>query len=62
VDRDIYELTYKRQRPEDVPAQRTRVYSGSIGYTRDFMVWPKVETGIGGGVTFYGFDSRLDSV
>jgi hypothetical protein len=62
VDRDIYELTYKRQRPEDVPPQRTRVYSGSIGYTRDFIVWPKVETGIGGGVTFYGFDSRLDSV
>src|SRR5262249_37029801 len=28
VDRDIYELTYKRQRPEDVAPERTRVYSG----------------------------------
>ena len=62
VDRDVYELTYKRQRPEDVPPDRTRVYSGSIGYTRDFPLFQTVTTGLGAGVSFFGFASRLDDV
>jgi hypothetical protein len=62
VDRDVYELTFKRQRPEDVAPHRTRVYSGSLGYVRDVPLLPKLETGIGAGVTFYGFTPRLDAV
>ncbi|MFY9550195.1 MAG: hypothetical protein WAU32_03525 [Thermoanaerobaculia bacterium] len=62
VDRDVYELTHKRQRPADVLPDRTRVHSGSIGYSRDVPLYPRVETGFGAGVSFYGFTSRLDGV
>jgi hypothetical protein len=62
VDRDLYELIHKRQRPEGVLGQRTRVDAGTLGYVRDVPWLGKVESGIGAGVTLYRFSSRLDSV
>src|SRR6185295_1067172 len=34
VDRDFYELVHKRQRPEDVPRQRTLVQAATLGFVR----------------------------
>jgi hypothetical protein len=62
VDRNLYELIHKRQRPEGVPGQRTRVDAGTLGYVRDVPWLGKVESGIGAGVTLYHFSSRLNSV
>jgi hypothetical protein len=62
VDRDLFELRFKRQRPEEVPLDRTRVYAGTLGYVRDFPIVPKVVTGVGGDVTFYRYTDRLDTV
>ncbi|MGH9317801.1 MAG: hypothetical protein ACRD1P_11940, partial [Thermoanaerobaculia bacterium] len=62
VDRDLYELTYKRQRPEGVPASRTHVEAGTLGYVRNFDLLPPAETGLGGDLTLYGFTSALDAV
>jgi hypothetical protein len=62
VDRDLYELRQKRQRPEGVPRQRTLVQAATIGFVRDIEWIPGVETGLGGDVTVYGFSSRLDPV
>jgi hypothetical protein len=62
VDRDFYELVNKRQRPENVPRERTLVQAGTLGFVRD-VPWPgAVETGLGADVTLYSFTSRLDSV
>ena len=62
VDRDLYELQNKQQRPEGVPHQRTRVKAETVGYTRDVPVQGKLEFGIGGSLTFYQFASSLDPV
>jgi hypothetical protein len=62
VDRDLYELTQKRQRPEGVPRQRTLVQAATLGFVRDIAWIPGVETGLGGDVTVYSFSSRLDPV
>ena len=62
VDRDFYELVNKRQRPEEVPPQRTRVRAATLGFVRDLALLADVETGLGGDVTLYGFNSRLDPV
>ncbi|MDQ2978930.1 MAG: hypothetical protein M3R62_06900, partial [Acidobacteriota bacterium] len=62
VDRDFYELIHKRQRPEGVPGQRTRVDAGTLGYVRDVPWLGKVESGIGAGVTLYNFSSKLNSI
>jgi hypothetical protein len=62
VDRDLYELTFKRQRPENVPLVRTRVYAGTVGYVRDFAIVPSAATGVGADVTLYRFTDRLDPV
>src|SRR4029453_13147973 len=48
VDRDVYELEHKQQRPEGVPHQRTRVESAQVGYTFDFPVRGDLELGMGG--------------
>jgi len=47
VDRDLFELRFKRQRPEEVPLDRTRVYAGTLGYVRDFTLVPRATTGVG---------------
>ena len=62
VDRDLFELRFKRQRPEEIPLDRTRVYAGTLGYLRDFALIPKATTGVGADVTFYRFTDRLDDV
>jgi hypothetical protein len=62
VDRDLYELTAKRQRPPDVPPDRTNVQSLTLGYVRDVALFSEAETGLGLDGTAYRFTSRLDSV
>jgi hypothetical protein len=62
VDRDLYELTAKRQRPPDVPPDRTNVQSLTLGYVRDLALFSGAETGLGLDGTGYRFTSRLDSV
>jgi hypothetical protein len=62
VDRDVYELEHKQQRPEGVPHRRTRVDAATLGYVRDFPGLGAVESGLGGSLTFYRFASRLDPV
>jgi len=62
VDRDLYELIHKRQRPEGVPRQRTLVQAGTLGFVRNVPLLSETETGIGADLTAYRFTSRLDSV
>jgi hypothetical protein len=62
VDRDLYELTFKQQRPDNVPPHRTRVDSATIGFVRDVPLVKEFETGIGADLTGYHFTSELDSV
>ncbi len=64
VDRDVYELEHKQQRPEGVPHQRTRVEAATFGYVRNvpYSTLGAVESGVGGSLTVYRFASRLDPV
>ena len=62
VDRDLYELENKQQRPEGVPHVRTRVKSATAGYTFDFPITGDFELGVGGSLTLYQFASSLDPV
>ena len=62
VDRDLYELTFKQQRPDNVPPHRTRVDAATIGFVRDVPLAKEFETGIGADLTGYHFTSDLDSV
>ncbi|MGH9442681.1 MAG: hypothetical protein ACRD16_10450 [Thermoanaerobaculia bacterium] len=62
VDRDLYELTNKRQRPEGVPAQRTSIQAATLGFARDFPWLAEAETGLGADATIYRFTSRLDPI
>lgn len=62
MDRDLYELLNKRQRPEGIPHERIHVDGAALGYVRDVELLSEAETGIGADVTIYGFPSRLDGV
>jgi hypothetical protein len=62
VDRDLFELLNKTQRPDSVPARRTAVDALTLGYMRDLPLLTEAETGLGAGVTVYRFDERLDTV
>ena len=62
VDRDVYELVNKRQRPEGVPRDRVSVQAATLGFARDFPLLSEVETALGTDFTFYRFPSRFDSV
>ena len=62
VDRDLYELTNKRQRPEDVPPNRTTVQAATLGFVRNLPLLSEAETGVGFDATIYRFTSRLDAV
>lgn len=62
VDRDLYELVNKVQRPETVSPHRTSVQAATLGYVRDFPWLSEAETGLGADATIYRFTSRLDSV
>jgi hypothetical protein len=62
VDRDIFELVNKRQRPEEVPPARTSVRAATLGFVRDIPLLTEAETGLGADATVYGFTRRLDAV
>jgi hypothetical protein len=62
VDRDLYELRNKVQRPDGIPPQRTSVQSATLGFVRDFDWIPGLETGLGADASVYRFSSKLDSV
>ncbi len=62
VDRDVYELVNKRQRPQDVPRDRVSVEAATLGFVRNFPILSEAETGLGADLTFYRFPSNLDSV
>jgi hypothetical protein len=62
VDRDLYELLNKEQRPDTQPSRRTAVGALTLGYLRDLPLLSEAETGLGAGVTVYRFDERLDAV
>jgi hypothetical protein len=62
VDRDVYELVNKRQRPKGVAPERIHVDAATLGYTRDLPLLKDVELGLGGDVTLYSFPSRLDPI
>jgi len=62
VDRDLYELVNKIQRPETEPEHRVAVDALTLGYLRDLPLLSEAETGLGAGVTIYRFDERLDPV
>jgi hypothetical protein len=62
VDRDVYELTHKTQRPEGAPHVRTRVWAATLGVGRDVPLFPNVATSAGASATLHHFSSRLDSV
>ena len=59
VDRDLYELLQKRQRPAGVAPRRTAVQAATLGAVRDLPLLEEAETGIGADVTAYRFSSRL---
>jgi hypothetical protein len=62
VDRDLYELVNKRQRPEGSPRERTLVQAGTVGFARDLPGFGDLETALAADVTLYSFTSRLNSV
>ena len=62
VDRDVFELVHKRQRPESVAPDRTAVQAATLGCVRDVALFPAAETGVGLDATAYRFTRRLDSV
>jgi hypothetical protein len=62
VDRDIYELVHKTQRPQGVARERTLVQAATLGFVRNVPLLSEAETGLGADLTTYRFRSRLDSV
>ena len=62
VDRDLYELENKRQRPDDVPPNRMAVQAATLGYVRNVAFSSEIETGLGLDGTIYRFPSRLNDV
>jgi hypothetical protein len=62
VDRDLYELTFKSQRPETQPPSPTAVQAATLGYVKNLPLLREAETGFGGGLTVYRFDSALNGV
>jgi hypothetical protein len=62
VDRDLYELVHKKQRPEDIPRDRVSVEAATLGFVRNFPILTNTETGIGADFTFYRFPASLDPV
>src|SRR5262249_14308995 len=62
VDRDLYELTNKTQRPEGVDAKRTHVESLVLGYAYSIPLLHEAQTAAGAALGFYHFDDRLDDV
>ena len=62
VDRDLYELTNKTQRPEDVEPKRVHAEQLTLGYAYSWPLLKEAETAAGAAVQGYRFDGRLDDV
>jgi len=62
VDRDVYELTFKTQRPDTVAPDPTHVETLDLGYSIDVPLLKEAESAVGAAVAFYRFDSSLDDV
>lgn len=62
VDRDVYELTFKTQRPDTVAPDTTHVETLDLGYAIDVPLLKEAESAVGAAVAFYRFDSSLDNV
>ena len=62
VDRDLYELEHKIQRPEGVAPDRTAIDAATLGFVRDLPLLPELEPGVGFDATTYRFTRRLDAV
>lgn len=62
VDRDLYELTNKDQRPETVEPRRTSVDALTLGYAHTLPLLREAETSVGAAVALNRFDDRLDPV
>lgn len=63
VDRDLFELINKRQRPVGVEPDRTTVQAATAGYMRNVPLGifrDGVDSGLGAAVTFYRFQSVLE--
>jgi hypothetical protein len=60
VDRDLFELVNKTQRPESVPAEKVRIHAATLGYVRDLPLLKRGEAGLGAGLTFYSFRHDLE--
>jgi len=62
VDRDIYELTFKTQRPDTVAPQGTRVEAITLGYSYAVPLLREAETAVGAMVGLYHLDAALQPV
>jgi hypothetical protein len=60
VDRDVYELINKTQRPDTVAPQNTRIDSLTLGYLHALPGSGSLEAAAGVTATAYRFDSLLD--
>jgi len=61
VDRDLFELLNKQQRPPGVGPKRTAVQSLTAGYTRNVPFLSEAESGLGAALTVYRYGDRLDA-
>jgi hypothetical protein len=62
VDRDLYELTFKTQRPTTVPPEKTKVDAITLGYSYIVPLLDEAETAVGALVGLYHFDATLEPV
>jgi hypothetical protein len=62
VDRDLYELANKTQRPDTVEPVRTHVEELTLGYAYSLPLLREAKTMAGAAVSGYRFDQRLDDV
>ena len=63
VDRDLFELINKRQRPTGLEPDWTTVQAATIGYMRNVRLGifrEGVDSGLGAAVTFYRYDDVLE--
>lgn len=62
VDRDVFELVNKQQRPESVEPQRTAVDGLTLGYALTVPLLREASTSIGAAVATERYDDRLEPV
>ncbi|HUD71077.1 MAG TPA: hypothetical protein VMQ62_03865 [Dongiaceae bacterium] len=62
VDRDVYELINKTQRPDTVAPDKTTVDAITIGYSYSVPLLREAESAVGAMLGFYRFDASLEPV